>query len=50
MNPLKIILFILAVINMIVIAVLVYKEKYSFAIGLGLLELLLVFSTNLLSD
>lgn len=50
MNPLKIILFILAVINMVVIAVLIYKKKYNLAIGLGLLELLLIFSTNLLPD
>lgn len=50
MNVIKIILFILAVVNMIAVAVLVYKRKYNIAIGLGLLELLLIFSTNLISD
>jgi hypothetical protein len=47
MNVMQLILFILALINMIFISVLVYKRKYSIAIGLGLLELLIIFSSNL---
>jgi len=47
MNMIKSILFLLAIVNMIVIAVLVYKKNYNVAIGLGLLELLIIYSSNL---
>lgn len=47
-SAVKISLFLLAFINMIAISVLVYKKKQNIAIGLGLLELILIFSTNLL--
>lgn len=49
-NPaIKISIFLLAFINMIAISVLVYKKKQNIAICLGLLELILIFSSNLLA-
>ncbi len=43
MNPLQIILFLLALINLIVITVMIYFRKSNWALGLAIAEIIIVY-------
>lgn len=43
MNPLQIILFLLALINLIVITVMIYFRKSNWALGLAIAEITIVY-------
>ena len=43
MNPLPIILFLLAMVNLIAVAIMIYFRKHDWALGLAILEIIIVY-------
>ena len=43
MNPMQLVLFLLAIINLIAISLFIYFKKSSWAIGLSILEIIIVY-------
>lgn len=43
MNPIQIILFLAALVNLVIISVLIYFKKSSWAIALAILEIIIVY-------
>jgi len=43
MMPLQIILYLLALVNLVVISVLIYFQKSNWALALGIIEIIIVY-------
>ena len=46
MNPLSLVLFLLAIINLVIITILIYFKKSSLAIALSIIEIIIVYISS----